>query len=286
MSDLLSQTLDHAALAAQDIRFAFFDVDGTIMNAAHEISNETKRALREFRGRGGNFGLASGRPYFGAMKILEQLEVSGISVFFSGALVVDPLSGTAFLEETLSPEEAAHVLEYARREELFVEVYTREGYFIDEPSRFADIHASYLGMRPQVRSLDTLIRSEPILKLEFVANSKSEEAKLHAFSKLTPQLNFGFGYGAAHPNILFTNVTSAAASRHKAFECVSKHLGLPAENIAAFGDAEADIPFLQLCGLGVAMGNAPQGVKDTADCVTKSVEEEGVAFVLDHLGPL
>lgn len=272
-------------LAEKDIRFAFFDIDGTIMNAAHQVSAETKRALVEFRARGADYGLASGRPYFGAKHLIDQLQVKGVCVFFSGALVVHASTGESLLEETLSAEESAQILAFARREELYVEAYTREDYFIDEPSRLADIHSTYLGKLPQLRPLEAFSRTEKILKFVFVTHSRAEEAKIQAFSKLNPQLGYGFGYGAAHPGILFANVTSLKASREAAFARAIAHLGLPAEKIAAFGDAEADIPFLMMSGLGVAMGNAPQAVQDAAHVVTATVEEDGVAKVLDQIGP-
>ena len=276
---------EKTVLESHDIRFAFFDVDGTIMQASHQISEQTVRALRSFRSRGGQFGLASGRPYFGAKHIIKMLEICSPCVFFSGALVVQPDTDSVILEESLHPEQAAQVLEFARRENLFVEVYTREDYFIDAPSKYAAIHASYLGAPPKVRSLDKLIQSEPILKLEFISQSKAEENKLRSFGAATPTLTFGFGYGAAHPDILFANITSLKASRQRAFEFALAHLGVTADKVAAFGDAEADMPFLKLSGMGVAMGNAPQSVKDVANFVTKSVEEDGVAFALDKLGP-
>ena len=59
---------------------------------------------------------------------------------------------------------------------------------------------------------------------------------------------------------------------------------LKAEETIAFGDGENDIPMLQICGIGVAMGNAKQLVKDSADYVTLSVREDGVSAALRHFG--
>lgn len=61
------------------------------------------------------------------------------------------------------------------------------------------------------------------------------------------------------------------------------HYGLRAERAVAFGDNDVDIDMLQYCGLGVAMGNAPRQVKEAADYVTASNDEEGVYIALNSL---
>lgn len=61
------------------------------------------------------------------------------------------------------------------------------------------------------------------------------------------------------------------------------HYGLGAEDAVAFGDNDVDIDMLQYCGLGIAMGNAPRQVKEAADYVTASNDEEGVYIALNGL---
>jgi len=62
--------------------------------------------------------------------------------------------------------------------------------------------------------------------------------------------------------------------------------GLKAEETIAFGDGENDIPMLKICGIGVAMGNSGQVVKEAADYVTLPVGEDGVCAALRHFGLL
>ena len=56
--------------------------------------------------------------------------------------------------------------------------------------------------------------------------------------------------------------------------------GVTAAEVIAFGDASSDIPFIELAGLGVAMGNAPVEVQSAADYVTASVDQDGIAKVV------
>ena len=69
-------------------------------------------------------------------------------------------------------------------------------------------------------------------------------------------------------------------------EAINAYLGITREETIAFGDADNDFPMLKYAGVGIAMGNAAQHVKDAADFVTASVDEGGIAvgvgYMLDH----
>ena len=64
---------------------------------------------------------------------------------------------------------------------------------------------------------------------------------------------------------------------------ICKVLGIRAEQVISFGDAENDIPMIREAGMGVAMGNAAEVVKQAADMVTLSNNEDGIAAALEKL---
>lgn len=76
-------------------------------------------------------------------------------------------------------------------------------------------------------------------------------------------------------------ITKTAYTKGTAVHYLSDYLGVSAENTIAIGDSENDLEMLKAAGIGIAMGNASDYVKETADDITRSVEEDGVyhAFV-------
>ena len=72
------------------------------------------------------------------------------------------------------------------------------------------------------------------------------------------------------------NVTKAAG-----LDFVAEHVGFPREQTVAFGDGENDIELVEWAGYGVAVANAHERVRELADFVCPSVDEEGVAQVLE-----
>ena len=75
----------------------------------------------------------------------------------------------------------------------------------------------------------------------------------------------------------YLEVTAKHVSKEHALLEVAKYYDLPLEQVMTIGDNFNDSPMLALAGLGIAMGNAPEGVKETANLVTASNDEHGVA---------
>ncbi len=265
-----------------DIRLAFFDIDGTIVNAAGRISEPTAFAINNFKGCKRLIALASGRPYFAAKKICAKLQINAPSVFFSGSLIVDPLSGSTLKETPLELNEIEPILKFARAHKLYLEAYTANDFFVENLGHFAEIHSSYMDKMPNQIDLDDLIHSYPILKLVLCADNSKDRAQLDSFLAAQP-IALGVGYGAAHPSISFFNCTNKNASRLAALEFILEKVNLSSSQAAAFGDGEADLPFITQVGFGVAMGNAPEAVRNNAPFVTASVEADGVALALGLL---
>src|SRR5947209_682600 len=88
-------------------KLVFFDVDGTLVNSTGGISDKTRESVGILRQQGIGISLATGRAYFGCHDICESLSIDSPSVFFSGALIINPLSGRIIKQSTL-PTDAIH----------------------------------------------------------------------------------------------------------------------------------------------------------------------------------
>lgn len=77
-------------------------------------------------------------------------------------------------------------------------------------------------------------------------------------------------------------VAAPGISKEVGVEFLASHYGIAQKDVIAFGDMPNDIEMLEWAGIGVAMDNAVQAVKDAADIVTVSNDEAGVAHVLER----
>ena len=121
------------------------------------------------------------------------------------------------------------------------------------------------------------------MKAHLILNEEDEAGALEQLRPRLPGLRFSVAHGAAHPEISFVNVTSAAAQPAAMLEQIAATLEVPMTDVVAFGDGASDIPVLKRAGVGIAMANAKQVVHDAADFITKSVDDDGVRYAVDLL---
>ena len=84
----------------------------------------------------------------------------------------------------------------------------------------------------------------------------------------------------------FTDVIPSDGGKDKGIDAIANHLDIKVEEIMAFGDGGNDIDMLKHVGVGVAMGNARDDVKEIADFVTADVDDDGITYALKHFGVL
>lgn len=269
--------------AASDIRLAFFDIDGTLLDSHGQIHPELYPAIVRLKSKGIKTAIASGRPYFAARFLMDELGINDAGMFYTGAHLFDPLAQRTLLEIPLSVVDALAVVQAARTLGLYTEVYTPRGFYLQEQTEISRVHAAHLRVNPEVDDLHSVILRGSVSKLLVGVNRAINGDKIPLLEKQFPQLIFARAYLAAYPDWQFASVISGAATKQRAFDLLLHHYQLKPHQVIAFGDAESDMDFLQMSGIGVAMGNATQNVKSVADYVTKTADDAGVAFALSHL---
>ncbi|MFI4882527.1 MAG: HAD hydrolase family protein [Phycisphaerales bacterium JB064] len=129
---------------------------------------------------------------------------------------------------------------------------------------------------PSVRAVASGSATEIAKLSEALASELAGLAMFHAFP-----LSTHVPEGSDPPHVL--EVFPINADKWSALQRLATRLGVPAERIAAIGDQANDLQMLKGAALGVAMGEAPDFVKDVADRVAEPCAEHGVALTIDRI---
>lgn len=255
------------------------DLDGTLKNSENKITPKTLEALRKVQKQGVHIVLASGRPTPGLrhdMKALELDSHDGYLLSYNGARVVNAETKETIYAQELSLDDAKSIIAKAKELKLQINTYTDDELIAESPiGKYVNVEANLIDLPIKtVPSIEDALPN-PLYKLllsetpEYVASVVDEVA--NAFPDLAIYRSAPF----------FIECMANGIDKANSLDHLAKHLGISKDEVMAFGDGYNDMPMIQYAGLGVAMANAVDGVKEAADYVTLSNDEDGIAYVLE-----
>lgn len=258
------------------------DLDGTLKNSQNQITLKTKQALIALQKQGVKIVLASGRPTAGLRHEAKELlldQFEGYLLSFNGARVANAKTNETIYEQTLTVEEAIQAYQRAKEFHLACMTYKNDMIYtedIDDEYVCVEAKINDIGKK-QVSSFVGILE-DPIHKVlltgkpDYVA-SIEEEFKKPFGNDLSIYRSAPFFLEVMAQNI------DKAASLHR----LATKLGIKQEEVIAFGDGYNDLSMIEYAGLGVAMDNAVDGVKERANMITKSNDEDGIAYALSQI---
>jgi HAD superfamily hydrolase (TIGR01484 family) len=144
------------------------------------------------------------------------------------------------------------------------------------------MHARLQNWQPAAADLSRVIDELPVTKLECVALTPEEAVRVQAvLDEAADGLDYGWAI-APGMTARFVNILARGISKGAAVARVGEQLGVPRAQMMGVGDGPNDAPLFDAVGFSVAMGNAEWALKQAANVVTASVEEDGLALAIEN----
>ena len=258
----------------------FLDIDGTVVDSNHQVMPCTYNRLQSLHRRGVPIVLCSARPPEGVNLVAGQVGVQGPMACYNGGLIFD--EGSTILRDVgidirLAMDFKRFVSE--RFPELVVSAYLYNVWMAEDTRHPLIVQeAEISGCTPLQGSLEQVASAAShVHKLLCIGDATRIRALLKDARQHFPQLM------ALRSKATYLEILPQESTKGSAAQVLLAHYGLQPEQAVAFGDSDVDVDMLQYCGFGVAMGNAPRQVKEAADYLTASNDEEGVYIALKSL---
>ena len=270
-----------------DIRLIALDLVGTLLTTDKRLTEHTKKVLARAAEQGIHIVPATGRSVTGLAPEVRGLPFVRYAITVNGAAVWDMDEERIVSRKAFSPEQARELWNFIQNRGAMLDASV-DGVCRLSPDFYERIN-EFMPDEPRQR----LIRSTrtPTENLtEMVTDGKHCIEKFNVFFPITMQAERQklreeleqFGY-LAITSSLGNNLelNHREATKGNGLLSLAKELGLMRIQTMAFGDGENDISMLKAAGAGVAMGNASEIVKQAADLVTKTNDEDGVAYIIE-----
>lgn len=264
-----------------DEKVLVLDIDGTLTNSQKEITSATKRGILETLRRGHKVILASGRPTPGMRRYEKELELEkygGYLLSFNGGRIVECRTGEIVYQRTLPLNIIPGLYSFAKRNHCGLITYFGDRIISAfEADEYVQLESRINGM--EIKVVDNFKEY-----VDFDINKCLLTAPPEQAETLEQELAAKYGdiLSIYRSEPFFIEVMPKNVDKATSLDRMLESVGLTRENAICCGDGFNDISMIKYAGVGVAMGNAQPAVKDAADYITGTNDEDGLVQVMDE----
>lgn len=258
------------------------DVDGTLINDERKITEKTRMALIEAQKQGHKVVIASGRSPKGVYDLAKELEMDVHESYISnqnGTIITDMKTKEVVIEHHLDIELAKEILQFSESLDIDYMIYHKDKVYSNKKETY---------------KLDEVIEKnydvEVIIDPDLSTNLNFEPYNI-LFSQepdriVEPAKIIEEKYGSIS-NTMFSSpyyfeLMPAGVTKGSSLVEIANYLGIDQKDIIAFGDHQNDMSMIEMAGVGIAMGNAIDELKNIADEITLTNNQDGIAEYLNN----
>ena len=257
----------------------FLDLDGTLLDDDKNISQENYDAIEYVTQNNGLVILSSGRPISATQKFWNKVKASRYFIYSNGAGIFDTQTNETIFSAIIEKSICLDLYNYCMQNGICIRIDTKYGRYITDMNLatstdiFFDDDINDFLSKDDIQQISFLCLSGE--KIENAINYIEE--KYHHFAKIENHYTF---LSKNNEYVHTINILNTSTSKGNAISGLCKFLHIDINDVIAMGDDLNDISMIKTVGLGVAMGNAKQEVKDIAKQITTDNNHSGVAKIL------
>ena len=269
------------------IKIILLDLDGTLLTSEKTISPANYAALSQCADRGIYIVPSTGRFYDGMPQVVRELPFIRYVIAVNGAQVYDAVTGATLCRMEIQPGDAERIFDDLDALPVIYDCfqdgwgymgathYARIDEFIADPK----VNRMVKELRQPVEDLHDYVqrKNKPVQKIQmFFRDMGRRERELVRLARKFPDM--------AVTSSITNNIEINArqANKGEALRFLCQYLGVNIQDTMAFGDGSNDLSMIRAAGTGVAMANADQALKDAADYVTDTNDNDGVAKAIER----
>ena len=272
------------------IKLICIDMDGTLLNSNHEVSDRNKEALRKAKELGVNIAIATGRLFCSARYYSDLIGIDTAVIASNGAYIKTNYEDKALLENPMPKDIAIEIYNIVKKHGLTVNFNSWDTLIREDPVPENHAYYSMNKFLPEEKKVKFIIDSNnftnaiekftgTILKGIVIEEAENKDHLWAAKQELKDV--FGDELQVVSSGNNNFEIMVASSSKGNAVAYLAKELNVLPEEIMCMGDSENDLSMIKYAGIGVAMGNGLDLVKDAADYITDTNDNSGVAKAIE-----
>lgn len=279
------------------------DLDGTLLNKYGEVTEFTKKIIKQITAKGILVVLASGRISESVLSIAKEIGANKYYISGNGSILYDMQKDKILYENYLNKEKVLEIIELCEKNSIYYNIYTENSviakslnynvaFYNYENSKKSNDKKTDINIVENVYDYIKKLNTNKFLKITICDESKSVFSsilrKIKGISNIDvlevshmSQKKIKAGTKEVDVGYYYTEVSSKNVDKWYAIQEIMKIENIKTEEVISLGDNNNDIVMIKNAGLGIAMGHSNNQVKEVADFITDTNENDGVAKALE-----
>lgn len=259
-------------------RLAAFDLDGTLLNSEHKLSEKNREALRELAANDILVVLVSGRMHRSIQPISDQIGLENPIISYNGGMVQHATTGEVYHHTPVPANYAMAVVNDCVEQDLHLNFCLNDELYVAERNAWSDLYETRTG-----------VPATPVGDLrELAGETPTKMLLIHTPEKLQPllesfQTNYVERLYVTQTQAEYIEFMNPAVTKGGALTALANQFNIPMDTVVAFGDSYNDESLLKTAGFGIAMANAVPPIRACADHITTTNDDNGVAKAIWEL---
>lgn len=265
-----------------EIKLIISDIDGTLLTSENVLLSSTESAVRKMiEAQNCAFTISTGRPFISTNPLAKYLGLKA-PFSFSGGAIYDPLQENAVFAPAISQEQLEKITTIAHKYKVGILAHTTDGLFCLVNDKdwqtiraFEWVQGKQFELPERIEDIRTDV-PDKIIRLDLFAEVDWLSDVWQDVQKEVPEVD-------SIKMFRSIEIFEKGMDKGSALRRIAKQLNIPLENTMAIGDSLNDVPLLTSAGFGIAMDTAPQALKNIADAVVPSSDEDGLVKALQMI---
>lgn len=254
------------------------DLDDTLLRDDHSISEHNRKCLMQAQEQGVFVVLASGRPTSAMLKYAQQLELERFGSYiisYNGAIITDMKQNVPIFEQSLSKEEIHDLHDFSLEHDLHIITYKDNAIVSETESKYIDVEKDLTGLPINKVNCFKSEINNPAVKCILLNEPEYLKEKEQVLKNTKQDLS------VAISKPFFLEVMPQGIDKAASIQRLANKLGIKQSEIIAVGNADNDLTMVEYAGLGVWVDNVTPNIRDKADIIVASNNNDGVAEVVE-----
>lgn len=254
------------------------DLDGTLLNGYGALTPRTQTAIQAIRQQGVHFVVSTGRPLQGMEWIVDIIGADAPLILFNGALVLSRVGGDTVFARNLRANDARAIWQLSNIRDITTVFWCEEKLYTNRRDEYSQAYSKISGVEPIVVSSIDEYAEAGIVKFVWL----DEPARiLKAQDQIDGTLPDSTVFHTSRP--WFLEFVDSEVSKGLSLSKLGEYLNVGPSETMAIGDGENDLSMIRYAGCGVVVENASEHIREEADFITRSNDDDGVAYALEQL---